>query len=130
MNHKGKFQMNLIKSTKVLLLLPLIVFSLFINDAFSEEFDPHDINDVTYVSFGAGTLNIGELNKTLSANKYLPFSSNDYTWGTGTRNINGKIMMGSEGNFTLGGANSALKANGYKSYLTSSFNMILNVGYV
>lgn len=122
--------MKLIKATKVLILLPVIIFSLLINDSFCQEFDPHDLNDVTYVNFGATTLNIGNLNanSSFSANKYLPFSTNAWTLGTGTRNINGKIMMGSEGNFTF--ENKNINTNGFNSYLSSSFSIILNVGYV
>lgn len=122
--------MNLIKAAKVFILFPLIIFSFLIKDSFCHEFDPHDLNDVTYLNFGATTLNIGNLNSnsSLSANKYLPFSTNSLTIGTGSRNINGKFMTGSEGNFSL--VNKNINTNGYNSYLSSSFSIILNVGYV
>ncbi len=120
--------MELLKTAKLLILLPLFIGSFLINDSFSADFDPHDLNDVTYLSFGSSTINIGDLNTTLTANKYQPFPTTAWTLGTGTRNISGNIMTGSEGNFTL--ENSNLKVNGYNSYLSSSFSIILNAGYV
>src|SRR4051812_905156 len=93
--------MKLIKATKVLILLPLFVFGFLAGKAYCEDVDPHDINDVTYISFGATTLNTGNLNDVLTKNNYQPFQNYAMTWGTGSRNISGNFMTGSEGNFTF-----------------------------
>ena len=125
--------MKMRKAKKLLILFPLLIGSFLAAPALSEEqttqqLDPHDINDVTYVSAGLSTINAGNLNSTLTANNYLAFPGSSWSFGTGTRNINGRIMMGSEGNFTLDNKN--FNGNGFNSYLSSTFNMILNAGYV
>lgn len=119
--------MKLVKAAKVLFLLPFI-FCFLINDSFSEDIDPHDLNDVTFASFGITTVNTGSLNPVLTTAGYAPFANSSMTWGTGSRNINGKIMMGSEANVTF--ENKAISSNNFNGFLNSSFNIILNVGYV
>ncbi|MEK7431975.1 MAG: hypothetical protein AABZ74_02490 [Cyanobacteriota bacterium] len=85
--------------------------------------------DLTYVSIGDHQVkNTNELNKILTKNDYPAFTGNSIYWGTGSRNIVGKVITGSENSSTL--ESKILKNDSkYSSYLSGKFSSILHVGY-
>ncbi|MFN8671175.1 MAG: hypothetical protein U0457_03715 [Candidatus Sericytochromatia bacterium] len=85
--------------------------------------------EITYITIGNHqSQNITELNKVLNKNGYPSFTGNAYYWGTGSRNISGNIVTGSETNTVL--ETNVLRDNKiHSSYISGKFSSILNVGY-
>lgn len=84
------------------------------------------LRDLTFVSFGGGMLNVNDLNK---ATGYPPIASEFLTWGTGSRNISGKVVTGVDSTLALFD-NKVTSSNGNRAYLSFVSKSILSFGYV
>lgn len=85
--------------------------------------------NITYITIGDKQIqNINNINDILKKNKYGSFSSSYLYWGTGSRDINDKIVIGSETNITLENSVAGL-SNGYTAYTSGAFSAILSAGY-
>lgn len=104
---------------KILLSISILLLSTL--NAYSK--------DITYITIGDKQIqNINNINDILKKNKYGTLNGSYFYWGTGNRNINGNVVIGSETNLTLENSVAGL-SNGYTAYTSGGFSAILNVGY-
>ncbi|GIW22188.1 MAG: hypothetical protein KatS3mg068_1195 [Candidatus Sericytochromatia bacterium] len=117
------------KITKTFIIILLfIVFN--IKYSYSQEKNRElRVNFSNFVSIGINTIDIKNFDKILIKNNYLPFSENTFFIGTGNRGVVDKLILGGEGNFSIEKKN-INNFNNHINYLTSSTNIIGNIGYI
>jgi len=117
-------------------IIKSLVFTVFILEFFfiknlycqENEIDLR-VNFSNFVSIGHNTINIKNFDNLLIRNNYLPFSENIFFIGTGNRGLVNNFILGGEGNFSIEKKN-INSFNNHISYITSSTNILGNIGYI
>lgn len=117
------------KIIKIFLFTLLIIFFNVKNSYSQETKKELRVNFSNFVSLGFNTINLKNFDAALIKNNYVPFSENMFFIGTGNRGLVGNLILGGEGNFSIEKRN-INSSNNHISYMTSSTNIVGNIGYI
>ncbi|MFN4151495.1 MAG: hypothetical protein ACK4IX_11175 [Candidatus Sericytochromatia bacterium] len=84
------------------------------------------LRDLTYLSVGGNMLNLNALNASTG---YPALPSEFLTWGSGGRNISGRVVTGADSTLSLFDDKS-VSSDGNRAYLSFASKSILSFGYV